>query len=235
MDKKSIFLPEDANVTRGSDSGLNQKAFKFIDKLNEHEKNNEDDKSCSDPSSNDSNIEITTSQNKKVESKIPISRSKRYCLYWILIFSNVFLNTDHGTIPAAIEEIQESLNISKTEIGSFGSAVYVGTAVGALFLSFFINKLNRRIMIGVSYFASGILIFWFTFLTNVWPLFINRFMVGFCQSLVSIYIPVWIDQYIPLTYKTVLMAIFQLSSLVGIVIGYCLTFTVKQKYEVTYF
>lgn len=243
-EKKSIFLPEDANVTGGSSDGVNQKAFKFIDKLNEHEKDNSDsdtDKSeRSETPSNDSQVNITTNESdtaepRKAEHKIHISRNKRYCLYWVLIISSVFLNTDHGTIPAAIAEIQESLGISKTELGSFGSAVYVGTAVGALFLSFTINKLNRRLMIGISYFCSGVLLLWFTFLTNVYGLFLNRMMVGFCQSLVSIYIPVWIDQYIPLAYKTVLMAIFQLSSLLGIVIGYCLTFAVKQKYDVIYF
>ena len=238
--KESVFLPEDANVSGVSSNldGSNQKAFKFIDKLNELEKTFDDtvrsDKSDADD--NDSQKHITTGEYEptKSDNKIHITRNKRYCLYWVLIMSSVFLNTDHGTIPAAIAEIQESLGISKTELGSFGSAVYVGTATGALFLSFTINKLNRRLMIGVSYFCSGVLLLSFTFITNVYGLFLNRMMVGFCQSLVSIYIPVWVDQYIPNKYKTVLMAVFQLSSLLGIVIGYCLTFAVKQKYDVNF-
>ena len=165
---------------------------------------------------------------------IQLSRVKRIVLFWILIVTSLLLNTDHGTIPAAIEEIQKDLDLNKKQVGTFGSSVYIGTAVGALFLSFFINKMNRRYMVAISFFFSGVLIFVFTYISDYWLLFINRFFVGFSQSLISIYIPVWIDQFINTNKKTIFMAIFQLSSLIGILIGYILTVIVKDSYKVSF-
>lgn len=165
---------------------------------------------------------------------IQLSRVKRIVLFWILIVTSLLLNTDHGTIPAAIEEIQKDLDLNKKQVGTFGSSVYIGTAVGALFLSFFINKMNRRYMVAISFFFSGVLIFVFTYISDYWLLFINRFFVGFSQSLISIYIPVWIDQFINTNRKTIFMAIFQLSSLIGILIGYILTVIVKDSYKVSF-
>ena len=175
------------------------------------------------------------SLDEKTNKPIHIPRSKRICLYWVLIITSLLLNTDHGTIPAAIEEIQSDLKLDKVQIGTFGSSVYIGTAVGALFLSFFINKVNRRYMVAFNFFLSGVLIFSFTLFTKYWALFTNRLLVGFCQSLISIYIPVWIDQFAPLNYKTIFLAIFQVSSLIGILIGYVITILVKEKYGVSFF
>lgn len=165
---------------------------------------------------------------------IHISRNQRYILYGLLLLTSFLLNTDHGTIPAAIEEIQFALEIDKSQVGTFGSSVYMGVSVGALFLSFFINKINRKYMVGISFFCSGVLIFLFIFIKIYWILFIDRFLVGFAQALISIYIPVWIDQYIPVKYKTVFLSVFQISSLVGMIIGYIFTFAIKKTYDVSF-
>lgn len=41
-----------------------------------------------------------------------------------------------------------------------------------------------------------------------------------------IYSPVWVDQYSPRNRKTLFMAIQQVASPLGLVLGYCLTFGV---------
>lgn len=183
------------------------------------------------------NRDESSSVNSDIENSnfIHISRIQRYLLFTLMILTSFLLNTDHGTIPAAIEEIQNSLNIDKSQVGTFGSSVYIGVSVGALFLSFFINKINRKYMVAISFFCSGVLIFLFIFIKIYWILFIDRFLVGFAQALISIYIPVWIDQYIPVKFKTVFLSVFQISSLVGMIIGYIFTYAIKKSYDVSIF
>jgi hypothetical protein len=230
VQRESIFYSEKEKVT--NDEISSKSLFPYT---KENYNINDDDSEVSNDNSsvNDKKVDPISGYLGRPPAKIPISRSKRYCVYWVLIVTSILLNTDHGTIPAAIEEIKSSLKIEETEVGIFGSLVYAGTATGALFLSFFINKLNRRIMIGISFFFSGILLFSFTLVSNLEFLFTNRFLVGFSQSLISIYIPVWIDQYTPTNYKTIFIAMFQLSSLTGLIIGYITTTLVKKKYDVS--
>jgi hypothetical protein len=171
---------------------------------------------------------------QQIKNYIPLSRNKRYFIFWILLASSFFSNFDHGAIPAATQEIAKDLDLNSTEIGEFGSLVYFGAATGAVFVSFFINLLNRRILVGFSFFLSGVFLLTFSLVKNVWYLFINRFFVGFCQSMLTIYIPIWIDTYAPRSYKTIFLSLFQLSSPIGLMLGYLLTQLVKEKYSVSF-
>lgn len=249
---RTSYVSEKENVVR--ESSLNVKPFRYISETYNHD--SETTESSEGGSSNSSidqenmnqkagemqhrkssavkrnTVDLNTGYLKKISYTILIKRSKRITLFWVLMITSLFLNTDHGTIPAAIEEIENDLHIKKTLVGTFGSLVYMGTAVGAMFLSFFINKINRKYMIAISFFLSGILIFSFTLANSLWFLFINRFLVGFAQALISIYIPVWIDQYSPNKFKTIFMAVFNISSAVGVMLGYLLTMLIKNKYNV---
>jgi hypothetical protein len=245
-----LYVSEKENVVR--ESSINVKPFKYISETYNHDsettESSEGGSSNSGSIDQDNNnygtnnrkpsiknrntVDISTGYLKKISYKVKINRKKRVLLFWVLMITSLFLNTDHGTIPAAIEEIEKDLKIDKTLVGTFGSLVYMGTAVGAMFLSFFINKINRKYMVAISFCLSGILIFSFTLAKSLWFLFVNRFLVGFSQSLISIYIPVWIDQYSPIKFKTIFMAVFNISSAVGVMLGYLLTMLIKNKYNV---
>jgi len=162
---------------------------------------------------------------------VELSRKKRHFLFWTLIITSILINLDHGAIPASTQEIQDDLEIDTTAIGLFGSLVYIGTAAGALFLSVMGNKLNRRLLVGAGFLMSGICLYTFTVWNNLPFLCVNRCLVGFFQSMVSVYTPIWIDQFSPGTYNTVFMSIFQISSPVGLILGYIVAYLVKDKYS----
>ena len=52
-----------------------------------------------------------------------------------LIIANLLINFDHGTIPAALTELRNDLNISNADIGSLGSLVFFGLTLGATITS----------------------------------------------------------------------------------------------------
>jgi len=58
-------------------------------------------------------------------------------------------------------------------------------------------------------------------------LVVNRLFIGVTQSFIMIYSPVWVDQFAPRNRKTLFMAIQQVASPLGVVLGYALTFGLK--------
>lgn len=196
--------------------------------------NSKKNKDIEDSQKNE-NYDNVTGEIRIIPDRMHISRNKRYLLFCLFMLTSLFLNFDHGTIPAAIEELKLDLDINETKIGTLGALVYMGTAAGALFLSVIINKINRKKMVALSFFLSGIFIYTFILVKKIWYLYVNRFCVGFTQSLISIYIPIWIDQYSPLKYKTIFMAIFAISAAFGLIVGYEFTVLIKDKYGVRIF
>ena len=57
-------------------------------------------------------------------------RKTRYFIFVILVLTNLIVNMDHGTIPAATSEIKYDLNINDDTLGIFGSLVYFGNLLG---------------------------------------------------------------------------------------------------------
>ena len=77
--------------------------------------------------SSDSNIKLNLSKNPNFS----ISKSERYYVFFLLIISNVFIQMDHGSIPASTWNLYQIFN-SNQEIGLFGSLVFIGNLLGSL-------------------------------------------------------------------------------------------------------
>lgn len=76
-------------------------------------------------------------QNKKSnfdDSKdVILSRGIRWFLFFLFIILQILMNVDHGTFPAATEEIRKDLDIDDNILGIFGSLVFLGNLIGKFF------------------------------------------------------------------------------------------------------
>lgn len=111
-------------------------------------------------------------------------------IYYLLFFTNLLINLDHGIIPAGITKylvaaslkIEESLDITDEQLGVLGSLVYAGIVVmgimaGPLFLRYSAKKL-----IHISLFTMMISLGVFTLkLPDVSCYLITRFLTGVSQ------------------------------------------------------
>lgn len=78
---------------------------------------------------------------ENVPNPITFKRGFRYFAF-ILIFSiNIVVNMDHGTLPAATNDIMKDLNITEKTLGIFGSLVYLGNMIGKDLLNIRLNNI----------------------------------------------------------------------------------------------
>lgn len=156
----------------------------------------------------------------------------RMLIFAVLTTMNVLINMDHGTIPAASNEIKRDLQVNDAQLGTFGSLVYLGNLIGALFLIKLIDIWDRKLLAVLTTCLNAICLYTFTKLDYIWFLFINRVIVGMMQSFITIYFPVWIDQFGPKSWKTVMMSVFNITSPLGVVLGYVMTMLIKNELNV---
>lgn len=53
-----------------------------------------------------------------------------YLVFALLLIINIVANMDHGTLPAATNEIRKDFNINSEALGLLGSLSYAGTLLG---------------------------------------------------------------------------------------------------------
>jgi hypothetical protein len=64
------------------------------------------------------------------KKEVVLSRTSRWILFFLLFIIQIVMNMDHGTVPAATDEIRKDLNIDDDILGIFGSLVFLGNLIG---------------------------------------------------------------------------------------------------------
>ena len=78
--------------------------------------------------------------------------------------------------------------------------------------------------------VSGLGIGSFALTKSLTILYFNRFLTGMFQATIFIYTPIWVDQFSPGNYDTLFMGLYQLSSTIGIILGYIIAQATKSSY-----
>ena len=159
-----------------------------------------------------------------------ITTRERLICYSLLFTSSLIMNIDHGVFPACTTEIMADLNLDNTRLAFFGSLVYMGTAFSSIILSVILNIFNRKLLLLVSMIVSGLGIGSFALTKSLTILYFNRFLTGMFQATIFIYTPIWVDQFSPGNYDTLFMGLYQLSSTIGIILGYIIAQATKSSY-----
>lgn len=167
---------------------------------------------------------------KDIDEIVDLPRNVRWIVFVIFVFLNVVMNIDHGSVPAATEKIKFDLGIDDSILGIFGSLVFLGNLIGALVSFSLINFFNRKYLLIISLFLNTSCLC--TFIIKKAPvyfLFTNRILVGTFQSFISIYLPVWCDQFGIYKKKTMMISYIQVATPLGIVVGYLLTYLIMNN------
>jgi predicted MFS family arabinose efflux permease len=95
-----------------------------------------------------------------------------------------------------------------------------------------INRVSRKFLLALSLFLNSVCLFTYAIINIKWILFANRIFVGIFQAYIAIYLPVWCDQFGMRNKKSIMISMIQVGSMVGVVLGYFMTFDIKKRSEV---
>ena len=150
---------------------------------------------------------------------LSLSHKSRWFVYILFLLANVLISLDHGSIPASTQPLRLIAG-SDQALGLFGSLVFVGNIIGSLISFWLINIVNRKTLLLLSLTLLSLCLFTFVVFTNIFFLFANRILVGVFQSYVTIYLPVWCDQFGMLSKKSLMITFGQLVVPIGVFFGY---------------
>ncbi len=152
-----------------------------------------------------------------------INRKIRWLIFFLFIIINLLMNFDHGTVPAATEQLRNYLELSDSKLGFFGSLVFIGVIIGSLISMVIINNFNRKYILMICLILCGFSLLFFTKTKNYILLCIDRVIIGIFQAFISIYLPLWCDQFGIEKKKTLMIALIQIAPPLGVLIGYIVT------------
>ena len=175
----------------------------------EKEKENDEDKDKDKEKDKDKNKDIFT-----------LSRKKRWVIFYLLLSFYMIMNMDQGTLSGSTNNIKTFYNMEDKELGLFGSMVFLGITIGCVTSTIIINKFSRKKVLIILSILNTICLFFITQIKYKIILYLCRFISGFCQSFISIYLPVWSDQFGIHKKKSFKMTLIHLTSTMGYLFGY---------------
>ena len=154
------------------------------------------------------------------KNPFPISRRKRWITFILLLSFNLTLNLDQGTLSGTTSDLKKTLNMEDQELGLFGGMVFLGSTIGCVITTLLINKIDRRKFLICTSILDLISLISITTVKIKLILYFCRFISGFCVSFISIYVPVWSDQFGIYNKKSIMMSLISLPSALGYLLGY---------------
>lgn len=174
----------------------------------------EKESKASDRSLRTDDIEVFDLEFTRREVKIVIT---------FMFFLDILINVDHGALPAALVALKHDVGLVDVELGSLGSLVFVGLLFGSLCATFVLNRLAYKVVLGASFFGNGASLLLFS-MTRSFPVMCGaRFLSGFFQIFLTIYIPLYVDTFGTKTTKPIMLSLILLAPPIGVVIGYGIT------------
>ena len=158
-----------------------------------------------------------TVQNDLKANLFQISRTTRYYIYTLELLC--LLNFDQGAISASSKEIKIFFKMTDRELGSFGGISFLGTTLGGIFSLSIINQINRKYIILSLIIVSICSLYFPTIISSKLFFIFCRILTGFSQSFMSIYLPVWIDQFGIYKRKSLMLSIISIPNAFGYLLG----------------
>ncbi|CAK95162.1 unnamed protein product (macronuclear) [Paramecium tetraurelia] len=158
-------------------------------------------------------------------------------IFCLLLCTNIIINLDQGIIPAAIQQIEDSLELTSEQLGYLGSQVYAGVSLVCLFGGKLFLHFNSKLIVMLSYLGmiSSLALFPMNYGSS-WPFYIFRFLTGCSKAPMMIYFPVWVDNFGG-DSKTIWITILQGVIPLGIFVGYSLSSVISSiwKWQVAFY
>lgn len=135
-------------------------------------------------------------------------------LFSFLLLANLFQYMEAGAVPALLVTIAESFEMDSGKQGLLGGVVYLSLGVGGPFAGYLLRKFEHKGVIVTAVVLNMLFtIFWamtpvgLSFSTTLFV--VMRFMMGLCQCIICVYLPLWANENAPKEKRTTWMSYLQ--------------------------
>lgn len=158
--------------------------------------------------------------NEEAETKtFKLSRCHRIFIFVILMLSQLFINTSSGILSSGSTAIKAQLGFNNKQFGLFGSLFGFGRMLGGVLFMTLVSSVNRKYLLFTAVCSKSILLLMIKFTNEGKILLALRGLIGVAHMIITVYIPIWIDQFGIKNKKLLLMSVLHLSIPVGKVSG----------------
>lgn len=154
-------------------------------------------------------------------SKFHISNRNLKIVFSFFVFNSIIINMSIGTFSSLMSIIQSSLDItSQANLGFLSSILFIGQVIGCV-ICLFLIEFNIRKLLNLIYLSLCLAsVLTIGIISNYWVLLFLRLLNGIGISYIAIFNPVWIDQFSPKSLCAIFMAVHNLSSIFGTILGF---------------
>lgn len=141
------------------------------------------------------------------------SGDKSY-LFKCLLLANFLQYLEAGAVPALLLQLSQSFSMGPGKQGLLGGVVYLSLSLGGPFAGYLLRKYEHKTVISCAVAAN-------MFFTLIWAftpvgetystdMFIAvRFIMGLCQCVICVFLPLWTNENAPKEYRTSWMSYLQ--------------------------
>ncbi|KAF0693544.1 Aste57867_15502 [Aphanomyces stellatus] len=160
-------------------------------------------------------------------------------LFKYLICAQIFVYMEAGVVPALLLEFTEAFQLTPQDQGLLGAVVYIALSVGSPLCGYLFRHYSPRLVLGLSLVVNNLFVLAFAFTpVGEWYsralLIVLRGSIGFTQTCLCVYAPLWVHEYAPKAQKTGWMSYLQGAVPIGVTLGYLMgsvTVWVGQSYD----
>lgn len=144
-------------------------------------------------------------------------------IFLVIVCSSVggiLYGYDIGVYSGALPFIKEALNLSTSQLGILGGAVFGGGLVGTIITGYLSDRFGRRamIMIASNIFIIGVILLLFSHAFS--SLLLARIIMGLGVGITAVSVPSYLAEIAPASIRGVSIATFQLFLTLGILAAY---------------
>lgn len=142
----------------------------------------------------------------------------RVCL--VASLGGILFGFDTAVISGTFGMVEEQFGLSKIQVGWFGSSALVGAILGAFLAGGMSDKWGRKPILMLSAVLFFISALFSTIPPDFFYLIVARLIGGLGVGMASVLSPMYISEMAPARFRGRLVALYQLSIVVGILLAY---------------
>lgn len=149
-------------------------------------------------------------------------------MYFIMITIELFMNISTGIISCSCITIKNQFNLTDSQFGNFSLINEYGHLIGLLF-SLCIDNFNKKWVMIFFLIVKSLLLIGFKLTNEINMFYLLRGCIGFVHMPISIYIPLWLEQYGLKDSKYFLLKLYNSTFSIGKFLGYALCYLTKDN------